>query len=167
MPANIVSRETPSQTVPSFDHRVTQCMSTVMVSAGNSRNDFQFHRRKTSVPSSIVNSHLSRGTRGVGPADRTGKSVVRYWPGSSFASDALRRPEKPREMVPMQTDSFVQRSRSDFAPLNSRPLKKYPKTEKESIGRWHLQHARKKNSGNAFVYQAFGKGPLSLSTPIE
>src|SRR5262245_23268065 len=98
-------------------------MSTVMVSAGNSRNDFQFHRPRTSVPSSIVNSHLSRGTRGVGPADRTGKSDVRYWPGGSFASDALRRPEKPREMAPMQTNSFVQRvqrPRSDFAPLNSR-----------------------------------------------
>jgi hypothetical protein len=37
-----------------------------------------------SVPSSITNSHLSSGTRGVGPADKTGKSVVRYCPGAAF-----------------------------------------------------------------------------------
>ena len=36
---------------------------------------------------------------GVGPADKTGKSVVRYWPGGSFTTSALRRPEKPREMI--------------------------------------------------------------------
>src|SRR5262244_2162279 len=106
----MVSRETPSQVVSSFDHRVTQCRSTVTVSAGNSRNDFQFHRRKMSVPSSIVNSHWSKGTCGVGPADKTGKSVVTYCPGGSFSSPALRRPEKPREMIaicnsPLQTYS--------------------------------------------------------------
>src|SRR5262249_48192560 len=110
MPANIVSRETPSQTVPSFDHRVTQCMSTVMVSAGNSRKDFQFHRRKMSVPSLIVNSHRSRDTCGVGPADRTGKSVVRYCPGGSFTSAALRRPKKPREMVPIRSQLRLEQS---------------------------------------------------------
>src|SRR5215469_4418097 len=99
MSANIVSRETPSQDVPSFDHRVTQCMSVVKVSAGNARNDFQSHRRKTLVPSSIVNSHRSSGTCGVGPADKTGKVAVRYCPGGSFPASALRRPEKPREMT--------------------------------------------------------------------
>jgi hypothetical protein len=36
---------------------------------------------------------------GVGPADSTGKSVVRYCPGGSFASAGVRRPEKPREMT--------------------------------------------------------------------
>src|SRR5215831_20697021 len=99
MSANIVSRETPSQDVPSFDHRVTQCMSVVKVSAGNARNAFQSHRRKTLVPSSIVNSHRSSGRCGVGPADRTGKVAVRYCPGGSFPASALRRPEKPREMI--------------------------------------------------------------------
>src|SRR6266852_914223 len=99
MSANMVSRETPSQWVPSFDHRVTQCKSTVKVSADRSRNDLQFHRRKTSFPSVIVNSHFSSGTCGVGPADKTGKSVVRCCPGGSFTSPALRRPEKPREIV--------------------------------------------------------------------
>src|SRR6476660_1750461 len=95
----MVSSETPSQDVPSFDHRVTQCISTVMVSVGNSRNDFQSHRFKTLLPSSITNSQRSSDTCGVGPADNTGKSVVRYCPGGSFASAALRRPEKPREMI--------------------------------------------------------------------
>lgn len=72
-------------------------------SVGKSRKDFQSHRRKTSAPSSIVNSHLSSGTSGVGPADKTGKSVVRYCPGGSFGSKALRLPEKPREMIPIST----------------------------------------------------------------
>src|SRR6266436_2992864 len=98
----MVSSETPSQDVPSFDHRVTQCRSTVKLSVGKSRNDFQSHRCKTSVPSSIVNSQRSRGICGVGPADKTGKSVVRYCPGGSFTSAALRLPEKPREIIPIR-----------------------------------------------------------------
>jgi len=89
--------------VPSFDHRVTQCRSTVTFSVGSSRNDFQFHRRKTFDPSSIVNSHFSSAMCGVGPAERTGKSVVRYCPGGSFASVTARLPKKPREMVPIRT----------------------------------------------------------------
>src|SRR5258708_26966976 len=106
MSARIVSRETPSQDVPSFDHRVTQCKSAVMVSLGKSRNDFQSQRRKTRVPSSIVNSQRSSATCGVGPADRTGKSVVRYCPGGSFAFSALRRPEKPLETISSRTSPY-------------------------------------------------------------
>src|SRR5213080_5048685 len=105
--ASMVSTKTPSQDVPSFDHRVTQCRSTVKVSVGKSRNDFQSHRRRTFVPSSITNSHWSSGTCGVGPADKTGKSVVRYCPGGSFASVALRRPEKPREIIPIYTSPYL------------------------------------------------------------
>src|SRR5262250_3364022 len=95
------SSETPSQDVPSFDHRVTQCRSTVKVSVGKSRNDFQSHLRRTFVPSSITNSQRSSGTCGVGPADKTGKSVVRYCPGGSLISVGVRRPEKPLEMILM------------------------------------------------------------------
>src|ERR1043166_9306123 len=95
----MVSTETPSQDVPSFDHRVTQCRSTVKVSVGKSRNDFQFHLRRTFVPSSITNSQRSSDTCGVGPADKTGKSLVRNCPGGSFTSAALRGPERPREMI--------------------------------------------------------------------
>src|SRR4029077_18047777 len=93
--------------VPSFDHLVTQCISTVMVSEGNSRNDFQSHRFKTLLPSSMVNSQRSRDMCGVGPADKTGKSVVRYGPGGSFTSAALRRPEKPRETIAICTSPHL------------------------------------------------------------
>src|SRR5215470_8004235 len=101
------SSETPSQDVPSFDHRVTQCRSTVKVSVGKSRNDFQSHLRRTFEPSSITNSQRSSGTCGVGPADKTGKSAVRYCPGGSFTSAALRRPEKPREIIAIYTSPYL------------------------------------------------------------
>src|SRR3954466_11653042 len=114
MSASIVSRETPCQDVPSFDHRVTQCRSTVKVSVGKSRNDFQSHLRRTVVPSSITNSQRSSDTCGVGPADKTGKSVVRYCPGGSFTSAALRRPEKPREVIAIHTSPYRVKSRSVF-----------------------------------------------------
>src|SRR6185312_8715057 len=117
MSARMVSRETPSQDVPSFDHRVTQCRSTVKVSVGKGRNDIQSHLRRTFVPSSITNSQRSSDTCGVGPADKTGKSVVRYCPGGSFTSAALRRPEKPREMIPIQTAPFLVTVCDSFANL--------------------------------------------------
>lgn len=43
---------------------------------------------------------------GVGPADRTGKSVVRYCPGGSFAPADVRRPENPRETTVMACASL-------------------------------------------------------------
>src|ERR1700758_1344691 len=113
MSASRVSRETPSQDVPSFDHRVTQCKSTVTVSLGRLRNDFQSHRCKTFLPSSITNSHFSSGTCGVGPADKTGKSVVRYCPGGSLTSVGLRRPETPREMIPICNSPYRVKSYSE------------------------------------------------------
>lgn len=97
--ARSVSSDTPSQVVPNLDQRVTQCRSTVTVSVGNSRKDFQSHRCKTLLPSSIANFQRSSEMRGVGPADKTGKSVVRYWPGGNFASADVRRPENPRETI--------------------------------------------------------------------
>src|SRR5438552_16888465 len=103
----MVSRETPSQNVPSFDHRVTQCRSTGKVSVGKSRNDFQSYRRITFVPSSITNSHWSSGMCGVGPADKTGKSVVRYCPGGSLASAELRRPKTPREIILIYSSPYL------------------------------------------------------------
>src|SRR6201993_1340029 len=111
----MVSTETPSQDVPSFDHRVTQCRSTVKVSVGNSRNDFQSHRRKTFVPTPITNSQWSRGTCSAGPADKTGKSAVRYCRGGSFASAALRRPEKPREIIAIYTSPYLIKVSDSFA----------------------------------------------------
>src|SRR5215475_4822850 len=111
----MVSSETPSQNVPSFDHRVTQCRSTVKVSVRKSRNNYQSHLRRTFVPSSITNSQRSSDTRGVGPADKTGKSVVRYCPGGSFTSAALRRPEKPREIIAIYPFPYLLRAWDSFA----------------------------------------------------
>src|SRR5215207_2013795 len=83
MSASRVSSETPRQPVSSLDQRVTQWMSTVTDSAGKAISSDQLHRWLS--PSSVVtvNSQASSGMRGVGPAERTGKSLVRYWPGGS------------------------------------------------------------------------------------
>src|SRR5207244_12580400 len=50
---------------------------------------------------SIVNVHSSSGVCGVGPADKTGKSSVRYWPGGNRPLSSPRpRPRNPRETIP-------------------------------------------------------------------
>src|SRR5215204_6159814 len=101
-----VSTETPSQVVPSFDHLVTQWMSLVISSEGKARNSSHDHVLGPSTSPSIVKSHSSRGVRGVGPAERTGKPSTRYWPGGIRTSPSarLRRPRKPREMNPPLTN---------------------------------------------------------------
>ena len=43
------------------------------------------------------------------PAERTGKSVVRYCPGGSFTSATVRLPKKPRETVPIRTPPMRER----------------------------------------------------------
>src|ERR671912_2146323 len=99
-----VSTETPSQVVPSFDHLVTQWMSLVISSEGKARNSSHDQVLGPSTSPSIVKSHSSRGVRGVGPAERTGKPSTRYWPGgtrSEVPSGSRRRPRKPREMNPL------------------------------------------------------------------
>src|SRR5215211_6269367 len=105
-PSRNVSTETPSQVVPSFDHLVTQWMSLVTSSEGKARNSSHDHVLGPSTSPSIVKSHSSRGVRGVGPAERTGKPSTRYWPGGILTSPSarLRRPRKPREMNPPLTN---------------------------------------------------------------
>src|SRR6266446_58767 len=80
-PSISVSIETPFQVVSNFDHLVTQWMSLVTLSVGNAVKSFQFHRFGWSISPSMEKLHWSRFTRGVGPADRTGKSLTTYWPG--------------------------------------------------------------------------------------
>ena len=75
--------ETPVHDVPSFDHLVTQWMSTVNVSAGSARSSSHVHERGSSTAPRMVNVHRSSEVWGVGPADRTGKSCVTYWPGGT------------------------------------------------------------------------------------
>jgi hypothetical protein len=72
--SNKVSSATPRQVVPSFDHLVTQWMSTVTSSVGRSQNSGQVQLCSVPTSSVMVKLHRSRGTRGVGPALRTGKS---------------------------------------------------------------------------------------------
>src|SRR5207342_3199541 len=70
-------------------------------SAGSAMNCVQLQRRLS--PSSVVtvNSQASDDMRGVGPAERTGKSLVRYWPGGSCRLLSRRRPRKPLLMMPI------------------------------------------------------------------
>src|SRR5437762_377343 len=100
MSASSTSTETPFQFVSSFDHFVTQWMSTVKVSAGSSMNSAQLHEIGSSTSPVIEKLHWSSGVCGVGPADSTGKSVVRYWPGGIRLGSATgrRRPVNPREI---------------------------------------------------------------------
>src|SRR5581483_5502166 len=87
------SKDTPFQRVPSLDHFVTQWMSTTISLAGSASSSLH-DRRKSSPPSgaSKENDQRSSEVRGVGPADRTGKSSVTYWPGGTRpAALSLRR----------------------------------------------------------------------------
>src|SRR5258706_10327144 len=107
IPSRSVSTETPCQTVSSFDHFVTQWMSRVISSLGRARNSSQFHRRGSSKSPTIEKSHSSSDVCGVGPAERTGKSRVTYWPGGTrpvFAY-SLRRPRNPRETIDIRRPS--------------------------------------------------------------
>src|ERR671914_22121 len=99
-PSSRVSTETPSQLVPSLDHLVTQWMSVVICSEGSALNSSQLHFLGSSTSPTMEKSHSSRGVRGVGPAERTGKPSSRYCPGGSLSSCLLRRPKKPLEKNP-------------------------------------------------------------------
>ena len=83
----------------SLDHRVTQWMSTVIVSAGSAWNSVQV-QLTGDLPPSMEKVQLASGVCGVGPADRTGKSRVTYWPGGTRPAGSVssRRRWKPREM---------------------------------------------------------------------
>src|SRR6185437_3636020 len=94
-----VSTDTPCQAVSSFDHFVTQWMSTVTSWLGRSRNSAQLHVFCCPLrPTEKL--QRSRAVCGVGPADRTGKSSVTYWPGGTlpaFAAGSWRLRWNPRE----------------------------------------------------------------------
>src|SRR5215212_5105554 len=89
----------PSQLVPSFDHLVTQWMSVVISSEGSARNSSQDHRLGSSTLPPIERYHSSKGVRGVGPAESTGKPSTRYCPGGGGVapSGGLRRRRRRRE----------------------------------------------------------------------
>ena len=62
----------------SFVHFVTQLMSTVHSRVGSARKASHVQRTGSRTRPSMENDQLSSGVRGVGPADSTGKSLVRY-----------------------------------------------------------------------------------------
>ena len=73
----------------------------------------------------IVSSHWSSGTRGVGPADSTGKSSVRYCPGGRSGAER-RRPENPRDTTIRPTTLLATRPTLQIvvglrSPVQSRP----------------------------------------------
>src|ERR671913_408832 len=99
-PSSKVSTEPPRHTVSSFDHLVTQWMSAVTSSLGSARNSSHVQRRGSWTSPTIEKSHRSSGVCGVGPAERTGKSLVTYWPGGTRSlGGSSRRPRKPLEMI--------------------------------------------------------------------
>src|SRR5918998_3348673 len=75
-------------------------MSTVKVCEGSWTNSCQDQLTGSRTNPSIENRHWSSGMRGVGPAERTGKSRTRYCPGGMrpAAPSCRRLPVKPREM---------------------------------------------------------------------
>ena len=75
---NSVSSDTPRHVVPSFDQRVTQWMSVVMSSAGSAMNSSHVQLVTTSDSVRMPKVHSGVAMRGVGPAESTGKSAVRY-----------------------------------------------------------------------------------------
>src|SRR5664279_6436784 len=105
MPSSSVSSETPRHAVASFDHLVTQCRSTVMSAAGNARNCAQSQARLSPDSLTMRNSQVSRFTRGVGPAERTGKPRSRYCPGGNGGPGSRRRPKNPGDTMPAMTTS--------------------------------------------------------------
>src|SRR5262245_14948245 len=76
-------------------------MSTVSLVRGSAWNSSQVHLPTRDPPSCKARVHLSSGVCGVGPALRTGKSSVTYWPGGTRFSSPLacRRPVKPLVVV--------------------------------------------------------------------
>src|SRR6266550_5029973 len=93
-------------------------MSTVTLSRLSATNSSQVHR--ADCPSGLlsVRSQTESGVRGVGPAERTGKSRVSYWPGGSLpaAPSGCRRPRNPREI------GVIVRLRVKDLPLGTRGM---------------------------------------------
>src|SRR2546421_11768694 len=75
-------------------------MSVRTCSLGSARNCSHDHDTGSSTRPVIEKVHSSKEGYGVGPADSTGKSSTRYWPGGMrvVSTSVRRRPKKPREI---------------------------------------------------------------------
>src|SRR5207245_9669397 len=91
--------DTPSQGVSSFVHLVTPWMSFVTCSVGSLRNSSHVHFLGSSISPSTTKFDSATGMRGVGPAERTGKSSTTYCPGGKRPAAAPSRtwPRTPSE----------------------------------------------------------------------
>src|SRR5690242_11157910 len=95
-----VSTDTPCQAVSSLDHLVTQWISTVTSWLGRARNSAQL-QVFCCPPRPMEKLQRSRAVCGVGPADKTGKSLVMYWPGGTrpaLPAGSWRLRRNPREI---------------------------------------------------------------------
>src|SRR5262252_8470005 len=75
-------------------------MSVLIVVCDRDSNSAQFHLPSSDAPSSRAKFQFSSLICGVGPAERTGKSIVTYCPGGSrsFGVCSCRLDLKPREI---------------------------------------------------------------------
>src|SRR5215475_7354679 len=75
-------------------------MSVLIVVCGRDSNSAQFHFPSVDAPSSMAKFQSSSLMRGVGPAERIGKSAVTYCPGGTrpFGVCSGRLDLKPREI---------------------------------------------------------------------
>ena len=55
-----------------------------LTSEGSARNSSHVHRLGPSISPTTLKCHRSRGVRGVGPAESTGKPSSTYWPGGAW-----------------------------------------------------------------------------------
>src|SRR6266851_7456193 len=108
-------------------------MSRVIVSVGSLRNSSHVQFLSLSTSPVIENVQSVSGVRGVGPADRTGKSCTRYWPGGRLPSGAwsLGRPWNARETKVMIEPPPVRRQGQE------RPC---PHTDWSAPQAGHYQH---------------------------
>src|SRR5215213_10873038 len=95
-------------------------MSVVISSEGSCLNSSHVHLLGSSTSPTSEKSHSSKGVRGVGPAESTGKPSTRYCPGGRwvFCSGCLRRPRNPQEKNP----SLISYTSSLFRLYSSAPV---------------------------------------------
>src|SRR5215468_9359024 len=84
-------------------------MSVLIVVCDRDSNSAQFHLPSSDAPSSRAKFQFSSLICGVGPAERTGKSIVTYCPGGTrfFRVCSCRLDLKPREIVVLSMDIML------------------------------------------------------------
>src|SRR5205085_10608963 len=101
-------------------------MSRVNVSAGSALSSSHDQVRCGSTAPWIVKLHWSSGVCGVGPAESTGKSSTRYWPGGTRSACAVSRrlPLKPRLTIGTRLTSSARRYERGAAKSRRRLLER-------------------------------------------